>query len=293
MHVGIDFGTTNTDAVCLTESFRGIVERRWTLSNMPIPDENSIYEVLRANGIRYDDVSSIAITGGNRSHIPQTLSAASLPLLTKTQRPVVHIGEMDAIGRGGLALAGYTHPSDEAVIVSAGSGTAVVKASSEGISHITGIGIGGGTLIGLSRLLLDTANPTEIDQMALEGNANAVNLTIGDIIGGSLGRLPADATAVNFGRVARYGTQPSVRKEDIAAALVELVAQAIAVVGTNAARIQNMERIIITGHLSDMHSIRRVFERVASFSGISIEVPEHGGYAVALGALLAAQTLSH
>ncbi len=274
LHVGIDFGTTNTDAVLYTDSLQSC----WTLPNIPLPDEGSIHAILNAHGVQAHDVKHIAVTGGNRNKIPLAVEGI----------PVSQAGEIDAIGRGGVALAQVHEQASEArleaVIVSAGSGTAVVRAHNHHYSHVTGTGIGGGTLIGLGRLLLHTADPKAIDALALRGNPNAVNLTIGDVIGGALGRLPEDATAVNFGRMARYGGDAT--PEDIAAALVELVAQVIAVVGINAARAQNLDHIIVTGHLSDMQSIRAIFKRIAEFSGVSIAVPEHGGYAVALGALL-------
>ena len=52
---------------------------------------------------------------------------------------------MRAIGRGGLALAHL----ESALVTSAGSGTACVAATMAGSHHVTGTGVGGGTLVGL------------------------------------------------------------------------------------------------------------------------------------------------
>lgn len=269
MRLGIDFGSSNTDVVVQILGEKPLFT---TLPVMPLPDETSIRIVLEHCGIPAENLTHIAISGGNRSKIPKRIG----PI------PVFQTGEIQAIALGARALAEIP-PGTATVVVSAGSGTAVVKLQGTTIEHLTGTGIGGGTLIGLSRLLLNTHHPDEIDRLALAGKSHAVNLTIGDVIGGSFGRLPEDATAVNFGRIARNGMEA--RPEDIAAALVELVAQVIAVVGINAARSEQVENIVITGHLCDMESIRAVFERISGFSGIHYTIPVHPGYAVALGAL--------
>ncbi|MCC6166844.1 MAG: hypothetical protein IT329_06405 [Caldilineaceae bacterium] len=86
--------------------------------------------------------------------------------------------------------------------MSAGSGTAMVAADGASFRHVTGTGVGGGTLLGLGRLLLETTRPQEIDRLAAQGDAAAVDLGLQDVVTGPIGSLPSDATAVNFGRVA-------------------------------------------------------------------------------------------
>jgi type II pantothenate kinase len=169
--------------------------------------------------------------------------------------------------------------------VSAGSGTAVVAARGAQYVHITGSGVGGGTLLGLARLLLGTVDPHTIDMLALQGDPNGVDLSLADVITGPIGQLPADATAVNFGRLARHDL--AARREDLAAALVTLVGQVIAVTAINAARAQQIERIVVTGHLTDMPSVRRVLELVGGYYGMPLILPPDAGYATALGALYA------
>lgn len=268
MHIAIDFGASNTDVVARA----GGATRRWTLPTDGAPDERHVLAALAAGDARPAEISSIAVTGGNRRALPESLAG----------RPIIPVDEVRAIGCGGLELAGL----EEALVVSAGSGTAAVHATRERCWHVSGTGVGGGTLMGLSRLLLGTVDPAEIDALALAGSPNALNLTIGEIIGGPIGQLPADTTAVNFGRAARYPVDAS--QSDVAAALVNMVGQVIAVLAINAARAERLAPIVVIGHLTDMPSIRATLAQVGQFYGADIRLPAGGGYATALGALLTA-----
>ena len=270
--VAIDFGASNTDAV-VHES--GPVSR-WTMPSVGQPDEARLRAVLAAGGIAPADVAWIAVTGGNRERLPATVDG----------RAVHRIDEVRSIGRGGLALAGL----DRAIVTSAGSGTAVVAAGPAGARHVTGSGVGGGTLVGLGRMLLDIVDPHVLDALALVGSPTGLNLTIGEILGGAIGSLPPETTAVNFGRVARQPVDAT--PADTAAALVNMVGQVIAIIAINAARATQHEHIVIVGHLADLPSIRETFRLVGQFYSVTLQVPEFGGYATATGALLvAAETM--
>lgn len=264
----IDFGASNTDVVLR----RGDTLQHWTIPTEGQPDESRVRRALAAGGLTVQDLSWLALTGGNRSALGESLDG----------RLLHQVAEVDAIGRGGLALAGL----ESAVVTSAGSGTAVIAATAAGARHVTGTGVGGGTLVGLARLLLGTVDPQEIDALAQQGSDTTLNLTIGEILGHAIGALPPDTTAVNFGRVARHAVDAS--REDAAAALVNMVGQVIAIVAINAARAQQLEHAVIVGHLTDLQSVRRTFETVAQFYGATIRIPERGGQATALGALLVA-----
>lgn len=262
----IDFGASNTDVVVQD----GTGTRHWRLSTEGQPSDAGIRSALAQGQLSPADVSWIAVTGGNRTQLSPSLDG----------RIVHHVPEVQAIGRGGLALAGL----ERAAVASAGSGTAVVAAGPGGATHVSGTGVGGGTLVGLARLLVGTVDPQEIDALALKGTDTAHNLTIGEILGQAIGTLPPETTAVNFGRVARHPVEAS--REDTAAALVNMVGQVIAVIAINAARAQQLTDTVIVGHLTDLPSIRRTFALVGQYYHASIVIPERGGSATALGALL-------
>ncbi len=265
----IDFGASNTDVVVRD----GSATRHWTLPSEGQPDEARVRRVLDAGGVSPRDLEWIAVTGGNRAMLPQSID----------DRVLHRVDEVKAIGRGGLALANL----ESALVTSAGSGTACVAATMQGAHHVTGTGVGGGTLVGLGRLLLGTVDPREIDALAQQGSDTTHNLTIAEVLGGAIGSLPPETTAVNFGRVARHPVEAS--REDTAAALVNMVGQVIAVIAINAARAQQLPHVVIVGHLADLKSIRRTFGLVAKFYGATILTPQAGGSATAVGALLSTE----
>jgi type II pantothenate kinase len=258
----IDFGITNIDVILR----RGEELEHTRLPNTGWPVLEQFQAVLQWIGPQ----DRVAVSGGQYRLLPDQVGDTRL----------VKISEVAAIGRGGLYLAGL----DEALVVSAGSGTAMVAARGRTAVHVTGSAVGGGTLQGLGRLLLDTADALEIDRLALLGDANHADLTLEEAVGASVGRLPLNANAVNFGRLANRAIELS--SEDRAAGLVRLVGQVIAVVAINAARAERLETVVVTGHVVDLLSVRQVLDEVAGFYGAEILIPPRPGAGTAVGALL-------
>jgi type II pantothenate kinase len=272
VYVAIDFGISNTDVVAYLNGDW----RCWTQPSKDRPDPGLVRSVLSTGGVELSALESLAVTGGRHRTTPDHIGDCE----------VIHVSEVQAIGCGGQALAELALGGDDAptLVVSAGSGTAVVAARGDQYAHVTGTGVGGGTLLGLSRLLLHVTDPRRIDGLAQRGDPNGADLSLGDVVGGPIGPLPTDATAVNFGRLADHDL--TVSHEDLAAALVTLVGQVIALVAINAARAQQVEHIVVIGHLIDMPSVRRVLEQVGGYYDERFILPPPAGYGTALGALL-------
>ena len=273
LHVAIDFGLTNIDAVLRNPN--GKLESIIVLGDS-WPILTQFEAVLETFGHPAQDFEWIAVTGGQFRQLPSSYRSARL----------IAVSEVPAIGRGGQHLAGL--PSGQgALVVSAGSGTAIVAARGCQAHYVTGSAVGGGTLQGLGQLLLGTADPLEIDRLAVQGDANAADLTLLEAIGSTVGSLPPDANAVNFGRLARQAVDLS--REDLAAAIVRLVGQVIAVIAVNAAHAENLESIVILGHLVDLPSVRQVLYTTAGYYQATIIVPPYPGTGTVIGALLCAE----
>ena len=272
MFAAIDFGISNTDAVA---SVDGSV-RHWTRPSDGSPDAAIVRQVLAAGGIELAELPHLAVTGGRHRALPPRIGDCAL----------FGVDEVTAIGRGGQALAlnDDDDPETPILVVSAGSGTAVVVARGSHYAHITGSGVGGGTLLGLGRLLLNSADAPTIDALAQQGDPNGADLSLKDVISGPSGTLPPDATAVNFGKLAR--SAQDVSRPDLAAALMTLVGQVIAITAINAARAERLQRIVVIGHMTDMPSFRTVLNRVGDYYGTRLMLPSDAGYGTALGAML-------
>lgn len=280
MRLGLDFGQTNLDGVLLDGER---IVHAWQQETTIPSNEAALRDlleshVLEVKRLKYSDLEWVGTTGGRHRELPSTVGGV----------PVRPVGEAQAVGRGGLALAGL----GQALVVSAGTGTAMISSRGRDFAHVTGSAVGGGTLLGLSRMLLGTTDPFEVARLAALGDPARVDSTLQDVIGGGIGHLPADATAVNLGRLSQMTGAP--RPEDLAAGLVTLVSQVIAVIALNAARANDLDRIVIVGHLPDLEPVRKALLRVWGFYGVTPDplIPAQRGFATALGAALEAETLT-
>lgn len=277
MRLGLDFGQTNLDGVLLDGER---IVQAWQQDTTFPSTEAALRDLLEShvlgvNGLSVSDLEWIGTTGGRHGDLPSTVGGV----------PIRGISEARAVGRGGLALARL----EKALVVSAGTGTAMISSAGRQFEHVTGSAVGGGTLLGLSRLLLGTTDPFEVARLAALGDPAGVDSTLQDVIGGGIGHLPADATAVNLGRLGTMKDAP--KPEDLAAGLVTLVSQVIAVIALNAAKANGLDRIVVVGHLPDLEPVRAALVRVWGFYGVTPDpiMPEQRGFATALGAALEAE----
>ena len=271
MNISADFGITVTDTL-----------RR--------KDNELIHEMeLSTGSLNHDRVKALfpdidftsnkgflAVTGGRHLELGIKIDST----------PIVHINEIEAIGEGSMNLSGLKE-EDSVIIVSAGSGTACIHAHKGTFTHCSGTGVGGGTVLGLSKLLLGTNDPKEIASLAEKGNESQVDLILEDVVSGPIGQLPPTTTAVNFGKVASLDTEYS--KEDIAAGIVNLVGQTAARIATSVAMMFQANQIVVVGRAPSFNGLRNSLEEAASITGFTPHFPPNGEYASALGALLLAE----
>jgi type II pantothenate kinase len=262
MIVGIDIGGSTTDAVLLDDVVRVVSVE----ANHPVAAAAGALGKL-VSDLRHPlgDISVIAATGGGARWLGDELLGV----------PVRKVSEIIAIGVGGSTLA----ERDAALVVSMGTGTAMVSVRGNDIRHAGGTGVGGGTLLGLSKHLLNVTRLETLEQMAERGDLSHIDLTVGDIAGGPVGNLPADATASNFGKLSS-----DVAPEDKARALVNMIAEVIVVLSVVAARAHDHQDIVLTGKLIRVKSFveritatRLLFER-------HFVIPPLAEFATAIGA---------
>ena len=263
-YFAVDIGMTNIDLILETEV--GLTRRM--LSNQHRSAADQLRQAIAAVEGGLIAGMTIGVTGGRYRDLPDEVDAFR----------VQKVDEMRALGLGGLAVTQL----ESGLVVSAGTGAAMVAARPSGVEHVTGSAVGGGTLLGLSKLILKTDDVEEIDQLALQGDAAAVDIMLTEAVGGEVGRLPANANAVNLGKL---GRENDFSRENLAAGLVRLVAQVISVIAINAADASDLEAIIMVGHLMDLQSIRREVDLVGGFYEKTFIVPENPGFGTAQGVL--------
>ena len=271
MDISIDFGITVTDMI---KRDNGILSHEMTLTKQD-PDLSILKDFF--SDINFEtDVNLLAVTGGKHLNLGDEIESTK----------IIHVNEIDAVGEGAMNLSGLSN-ENPTVIVSAGSGTACILAQDGNFIHCSGTGVGGGTVLGLSKLLLDTTDPTEIAELAKLGNESGVDLILEDVVSGPIGELPSDTTAVNFGKISKIDS--NISKQDIAAGIVNLVGQTAARIATSVATTFNAKEIVVVGRSPSFNGLKNSLEQAASIMGFSPHFPENGEYASALGALLVAE----
>ena len=271
MDISIDFGITVTDIIKRDE---GVLSHQMTLSK----EEPSLPLLKKlVSDINFkSEVNFLAVTGGKHLNLGNKIESTK----------IIHVNEIDAVGEGAMNLSGLSG-KNPIIIVSAGSGTACILAQDGNFMHCSGTGVGGGTVLGLSKLLLGTADPIEIAKLAKEGNESGVDLILEDVVSGPIGELPSETTAVNFGKISKIDSEVS--KQDIAAGIVNLVGQTAARIATSVATTFNAKEIVVVGRSASFNGLKNSLEQAASIMGFSPHFPKNGEYASALGALLVAE----
>src|SRR5216684_7815904 len=248
MIVGIDIGGSTNDAVAAAAGALG--------------------KLIEACAIPLEKLSRVAATGAGSRALGETLFG----------RAVVKVNEFHAIGIGGTSLAGQ----ENALVVSLGTGTAIVSVTGDKIEHVSGTGLGGGTLRGLSRHILGVSSLETLEAMAERGDLTRVDLTVRDIAGGAIGDLPPGTTAANFGKFAADATS-----EDKALAIMNMIVEVVSVLSIAAARASGQQDIVLTGKLTRIFRFMQKMKRLNFGYGRFI-IPEHADYATAIGAARAA-----
>lgn len=270
--IGLDIGASLTKVVLVDENLR-IIGYKILPSGDPRETALKALECLfKAIGPAYREyVGVIVATGGGSRFLGDKVLGI----------PLTWINEIKAIGLGGSTLSGM----GDCLVVSAGTGTALVIVREDGkiIRHAGGTGVGGGTILGLSWRLLRVLDFRALEEMALRGDPNKVDLTVGDLIGGPIGILPADVTASNFGKILG---EPSA--EDIAAGIFNMVSQTIGVVSSMAAKAYGLEdKVIITGMLAKSKLFSKIIYETTKLFSVNIYIPENCELASTIGAIVA------
>lgn len=275
--IGIDVGGSTTKIVGFRagrEGKQALIDPLFVRATDPI---TSIYGAFGRftleNGLSLDDIDRVMMTGVGSSYM-------SSPIYSLDCRAVP---EFSGVGLGGLYLSGLS----DAIIVSMGTGTALVHAKRRDdgetdIDYLGGTGVGGGTLLGLTKRMLGVDTVEHIAQLCEGGDLSRVDLTIKDISRND--QFPGvnyNLTAANFGKLSDLADS-----HDVALGLANMVAETIAMMAVFAARGNGVRDIVLTGNLTTIQPIRRVFEGLQDTFGVNFLIPENAQFGTVIGAAL-------
>jgi len=272
--IGIDVGGSTTKIVGFKEcgGSRELIAPQLVRANDPITATYGAFgKFTDENGIAIKDIKRIMITGVGSSFVKRGLYGLEC----------VKVPEFNSIGLGGLYISGLKN----ALVVSMGTGTALVYANGEKMQYLGGTGVGGGTLMGLSRLLLNAETIEHIEEFAAGGDLANVDLRIKDMMAkGEESQLSADLTAANFGNVSDLAT-----KEDISLGIMNMVYETVGMISVFAARSVGTSDVILTGNLTRLGFCKEKFDffnRMRDSYGMNFIIPERAEFATVIGTAL-------
>ena len=146
--IGIDVGISTTKIVGIREDGIVVSPIRIKATDPVTSLYGAFGKYLHDNNIQLENVEQVMLTGVGSAYIDSPIYGL----------PTGKAEEFIADGLG----ARYESALDRMIVVSMGTGTSLVQCDGDHIEHIGGIGIGGGTLQGLARIMLKTDDIKQI-----------------------------------------------------------------------------------------------------------------------------------
>ncbi|CAF1724938.1 hypothetical protein HID58_085886 [Brassica napus] len=118
------------------------------------------------------------------------------------------------------------------LLVNIGSGVSMIKVDGDGkYERISGTSLGGGTFLGLGKLLTNCKSFDELLELSHQGNNRVIDMLVGDIYGGTdyskIG-LSSTAIASSFGKAISDGKElEDYQPEDVARSLLRMISNNI------------------------------------------------------------------
>jgi len=212
----------------------------------------------------------VVATGGGASDLGERVAG----------RAVEHVAEFDAWARGAPIVAAHEGVAlpERHLLVSLGTGTSILAVDGRLASRAGGTAVGGGTAIGLAKLLLGVERFDELIALAARGDRSRVDLMVSDVYRAAPAVVSRKLTASNFAKL------DSTSPEDVAHALMGLVGETVVLVSVGLARHAGTETVVFCGTtLAANAPLRTIIEEIGTFFGLRPLFLSSGAYCGAVG----------
>ena len=259
--IGIDVGGSTTKIVGFDEN-KKLIEPIFVRAHDQLTSAYGAFgRFTSENSLDLSDIDRIMVTGVGSSFITSPIYKISCHQLV----------EFPCIGKGGLYLSGL----ERAIVVSMGTGTAIVYADREKSE---------GTLVGLSKLLTGIGSIHNIVETAASGDLNKVDLRVNDITKNDVHPgLSPELTAANFGKVSDLAT-----KSDITLGLINMIFETVGMQSVFAARRYGIRDIVLTGNMTSIPQTKEIFSSLNRLFDVNFIIPPMSQFGTVIGAALMA-----
>ena len=225
--------------------------------------------------------TEICITGG-KAHI----------LKSHFKSEVLNIAEFDATYLGVKYLLEENKVNlNSFILANVGTGTSLHYVSNDKQTRIGGTGVGGGTLMGLSKLLTGYEEYNKIVDEAKRGTRE-LDLKVNQIYEGAIPPIPGELTASNFGNIYNF-IEASENKNNLLAAVIGLVGEVVSTLSVHASGQYGTKDIVYIGSsFINNNLFKEIVKNYTEFRGGNPLFLTNGEYSGAIGALLSCKEVN-
>ncbi len=259
--IGIDIGSTTIKIIEYKD--KKIINSKISINRNA---EEVLEDFLKSNNIDINNIEQIVLTGIGANQFKSN----------KYGIPMKTVKEFIAVSTGGLKLAN----KEEGLIVSIGTGTALVKASKQDVKHLGGTGVGAGTLMKLCKKLVNIEDFNDIVELSKKGDLSKIDIRICDRTEEKIDTLPPYLTLSNFGNLSEDATDA-----DITLGILHMIFEVIAMMAVFATKNDINKEVILIGNIVTIPNIKTLLKQIENLHNITFIIPENPQFAVVIGAI--------
>lgn len=177
----------------------------------------------------------------------------------------------------------------DTILVSIGTGTSIVLQGKDPI-HLGGSALGGGFFMGIIKLLYDISDYRKSISLSKKGNRYNIDLKVSDIYDPRDVRVDAifrEFTAASLGKILNEQEMISIKKEDVIASIICMIAENIGTLAVQMAQKHNVKELVFFGgFLTGNKILKKVLSLICKINKKKSIFLKNSVHAGAIGALL-------
>lgn len=176
-------------------------------------------------------------------------------------------------------------PNEEkSLLINIGTGTSWFKIEGEHYDRVLGSGIGGGTLMGMGKLLADSSDFPTLVSLSASGEKGIVDLLVKDIYYPEEPPIQGDLTASNFANSEAIASSSAADKM---ASVLNMIAETITLLTVQTAALHGARKVIFIGStLAGNKPLKESLNFYCKMSGLDPIFLQNGEFSGAIGAML-------
>jgi type II pantothenate kinase len=173
---------------------------------------------------------------------------------------------------------------EKSLLINIGTGTSWFKIEGEHYDRVLGSGIGGGTFMGMGKLLADPSDFASLVSLSDSGEKGNVDLLVKDIYHPEEPPIPGDLTASNFAKTEAISSSSAADKM---ASVLNMIAEIITLLTVQTAALHSTKRVIFIGStLAGNKPLQESLDFYCKMSGLEPTFLQTGEFSGAIGAIL-------